>query len=93
MLGEFYQFVDQIGLNTTKIFVAIGVLSFVMVFSIREIFAWFLKTSDISKQFAVISNRLEKIESKLDHVSQSIDFESELPKASSPNKNQFEIHH
>ena len=93
MLNDLYQSIDQIGLNTTKLFVAIGVCSLLLVFAIREILAWFLKTSTIAKQFSVISERLESIENKLDKVTESVDFENQLAQTNSQAKNQFEIHH
>ena len=89
MLNDLYHFLDQIGLNTTKLFAAIGVCSLLLVFAIREIFAWFMKTNEIAKQFSLISKRLESIENKLDQI----DFENRPAQPSSPARNQFEIHH
>ena len=93
MIDEFYLYVDQLGLNTTKIYLAMAFFLLLLVFGIREIFAWFLKTHAISKQFTKISSRLESIETKLDQMAQVSSEDPQVLTSISPNKNQFEINH
>lgn len=92
MFNELYHYVDQYGLNTTKIFAGVAITALLMLFAVREIFSWFMKTGKIAKQFKVISKRLEQIEAKLTQVTQAIELETE-PVTATPKKNQFDIQH
>ena len=93
MLNELYLFLDQLGLNTAKIFGAAFVISFILVLAIREIFSWFMKTGTLAKQFSKISNCLEDIEGKIDQLSSNREFDSQDSPATSSPKKQFEINH
>ncbi len=94
MFDEVYQYVDQYGLTTTKILVVAAVLLILILFATREIFAWFMKTGKIAKQFKIISRRLEQIEAKLTQVTQAIELETEgHVEPTLAKKNQFDIQH
>ncbi len=65
-----------------------------MLFAVREIFSWFMKTGKIAKQFKVISKRLEQIELQLHQVTQAIEQETEPTLGANPTKkNQFDVNH
>ena len=94
MFNELYHYVDQYGLNTTKILACVIGASLIMLFAVREIFSWFMKTGKIAKQFKVISKRLEQIELHLQQVTQAIEQETEpSPDSQTTKKNQFDINH
>jgi hypothetical protein len=94
MLKELYQYIDQYGLNTTRILAIVGVTSLLLLFTVREIFSWFMKTSKLAKQFKVITKRLEGIESKLNQITLTMEQETEdSPETIKEAKKQFEFNH
>ena len=94
MFNKLYHYVDQYGLNTTKILACVIGASLIMLFAVREIFSWFMKTGKIAKQFKVISKRLEQIELQLHQVTQAIEQETEPTLGANPTKkNQFDVNH
>lgn len=91
MLNQIYDTFESLNLNPTTLLISVVVFSLFWALATREILSWFMKTNEISKQFKLLHQRLDTIETQIKALKTETPIGVIPPQPAT--KKLFEFHH